>query len=238
MKNDDFYVGYLPKAPERLSATLRQIVLALIALGCTLPIALVFAQAPFPLSTFEFQNYKTFDGVLSEHPYPVLLGSKSFLLVAPGKHGAMELVKGLDGRTARLRGSLIYRDGIAMIEALPDTIQASTDAPIRPAPATDFGLVTLAGEIVDSKCYLGVMNPGNGKVHRDCAARCISGGIPPAFVVKDSAGAAKALVLSNAGPVLDFVAEPVEISGRLLRSNGILELRADPGSVRRLGKRE
>jgi hypothetical protein len=29
--------------------------------------------------------------------------------------------------------------------------------------------MTLTGEIVDSKCYLGVMNPGQGKVHRDCA---------------------------------------------------------------------
>jgi hypothetical protein len=98
--------------------------------------------------------------------------------------------------------------------------------------------VTLAGEIVDSKCYLGVMNPGNGKVHRDCAARCISGGIPAAFVVKDAAGVSKTLVLSNAGRLLEFVAEPVEISGRLFRSNGMLKLRADPGSIRRLGKRE
>ena len=98
--------------------------------------------------------------------------------------------------------------------------------------------MTLAGEIVDSKCYLGVMNPGNGKVHRDCAARCLSGGIPPAFVVKDASGVSKTLVLSNAGRLHEFVAEPVEISGRLLRSNGMFELRADPGSIRRLGQRE
>lgn len=29
------------------------------------------------------------------------------------------------------------------------------------------------------------MNPGNGKVHRDCAARCISGGVPAALVNSD-----------------------------------------------------
>jgi hypothetical protein len=238
VKNDDFYVGYLPKAPEGLSAVLRQIVLALLAIGTTLAVSLVFAQTPFPLSTFEFQNYKTFEGVLSEYPYPTLLGSKPYLLVAPGKHGAMELVTGLDGRTARLRGALIYRDGTAMIEALPNTIQPSPDPSVRPAPAIDLGQVTLDGEIVDSKCYLGVMNPGNGKVHRDCAARCLSGGIPPAFVVKDASGVSKTLVLSYAGRFHEFVAEPVEISGRLLRSNGMFELRADPGSIRRLGQRE
>jgi hypothetical protein len=235
--NEEFYVGYLPKAPAGLSVMVRRIVVGLTVLTVALAIALVFAQAPFPLSTFEFQNYQTFDGVLSEHPYPTLIGSQQrYLLVAPGKHGAMELVKGFDGRTARLRGSLIYRDGTAMIEALPGTIQPSTDAPVHLAPAVDFGEVTLAGEIVDSKCYLGVMNPGNDKVHRDCAARCISGGIPPAFVVKDSSGTSKTLVLTNAGPVLEFVAEPVQISGHLLRSNGMLTFEAVPGSIRRLGR--
>jgi 5-deoxy-5-amino-3-dehydroquinate synthase len=43
VKNDEFYVGYLPKAPEGISATVRQIVLGLIALGCTLAIGLVYA---------------------------------------------------------------------------------------------------------------------------------------------------------------------------------------------------
>jgi hypothetical protein len=45
-----------------------------------------------------------------------------------------------------------------------------------------LGPITVRGELVDSKCYLGVMNPGHGKVHRDCAARCIGGGIPLALV--------------------------------------------------------
>ncbi len=236
--NEEFYVGYLPKAPARLSVAMRRIVLALVGLAVTLAIALVLAQAPFPSSTFEFQNYKEFAGVLQELPYPSLVASKPYLLVAPGKHGAQELVKGLDGRTVRLRGSLIYRDGTAMIEALPNKIQPSANPPVALAAAIDLGSVTLAGEIVDSKCYLGVMNPGNGKVHRDCAVRCISGGIPPAFVVKDSSGVAKILVLSNVQRLAEFVAEPVQISGRLLRSGGMLTLEADPGSIRRLGKRE
>ena len=36
-----------------------------------------------------------------------------------------------------------------------------------------LGPVELTGEIADSKCWLGVMNPGEGTVHRDCARRCL-----------------------------------------------------------------
>ena len=93
----------------------------------------------------------------------------------------------------------------------------------------------MTGEIVDSKCYFGVMNPGNGKVHRDCAARCISGGIPPMFVAKDSSGVSKSLVLAGVvnRQVMEYVAEPVKIGGRLVRSGRLLILETDVGSIRR-----
>ena len=53
-----------------------------------------------------------------------------------------------------------------MIEAVPESIKldgtgASGPLPSGPAQlATSLGRQTLVGEIVDSKCYLGVMNPG------------------------------------------------------------------------------
>src|SRR5260221_12669502 len=194
MTDPEFYVGYLPKAPPGLAGVVRRTVLGLMALVTILAVGLVLAQAPFPLSTFEFQQYKQFEGVLRAYPYPRL---DNYLLVAPGKHGAMDMAKGFDGRTVRLKGSLIYRGGDTMIEALPNTVQSSGAVPAAPATPIDLGLVTLAGEIVDGKCYLGVMNPGNGKVHRDCAARCISGGIPPLFVAKDASGVSKSLVLAG-----------------------------------------
>ena len=85
----------------------------------------------------------------------------------------------------------------------------------------------------------GVMNPGNGKVHRDCAVRCISGGAPPAFIVKDASGDAQVLLLTGSDgravnrEVLDYVAEPLTITGRLARRGDALLLRAEPGSFRR-----
>ena len=123
-----------------------------------------------------------------------------------------------------------------MIEVVPNSVQSTGGAGDSPA-RIDLGAVTLRGEIVDSKCYLGVMNPGNGKVHRDCAARCISGGIPPAFVVKDASGISKTLLLAGSDRrVIDFVAEPVEVSGRLSRSGDLLILEANPSSIRRIGR--
>jgi hypothetical protein len=73
-----------------------------------------------------------------------------------------------------------------------------------------------------------VMNPGNGKVHRDCAARCISGGIPPVFLVRDADGRAMTLLLANWNrALLDHIAEPVTIPGRMARSEGRLILYAE-----------
>jgi hypothetical protein len=100
------------------------------------------------------------------------------------------------------------------------------------------GEVTLTGEIVDSKCYLGVMNPGRTKVHRDCAARCISGGIPPAFVTADGFY----LLVGGDGrsvrhEVLDWVGETIEVTGTVQRSGETLILRAEPTSFRRVRAR-
>jgi hypothetical protein len=99
---------------------------------------------------------------------------------------------------------------------------------------------TLRGEIVDSKCYLGVMNPGEFKTHKACAIRCISGGIPPVLVVRTPGAAPQhyLLVDGDGGAVnrrvLDHVAEPLEITGRVTREGESLVLWADPGAYRRV----
>ena len=60
---------------------------------------------------------------------------------------------------------------------------------------SDKGAVELTGEIVDSKCFLGVMVPGSGKTHKECASLCLRGGIPPALFVQDRAGHSSLLLL-------------------------------------------
>jgi hypothetical protein len=105
--------------------------------------------------------------------------------------------------------------GSAMSDAGPGTVPAEVD----------LGHAQLTGEIVDSKCYFGVMNPGRGKVHRDCAVRCLSGGIPPALLVRDASGQMATVLIGNfRRELLDHVAEPVTLHGRLARSSGRLIL--------------
>jgi hypothetical protein len=176
---------------------------------------------------------------MEEWPYPILRsGDASFLLVGPGKHGLSELVKGMQGKTVQLKGTLIERGKDHMLEVLPESLHATGQTALSSKPV-DLGSVTLRGEIVDSKCYLGVMNPGSGKVHRDCAARCISGGAPPAFVARDESGQEQVLLLVGSDgrqlnkEVLPFVAEPVEISGALVRSGSNLVLKAEPSQFGR-----
>ena len=107
-------------------------------------------------------------------------------------------------------------------------------------PSILLGRGTFVGEIVDSKCHFGVMNPGTAKPHRACAIRCISGGIPPVLMVRHREGAIHYffLVSSTGAPVnklvLDLVAEPVEITGEVERHGDVLLLKADPASYRRL----
>jgi hypothetical protein len=113
---------------------------------------------------------------------------------------------------------------------LPDTIEAGAAAGARNA-AIVLGPAELTGEIVDIKCHLGVMNPGSGKVHRDCAVRCLSGGIPPGFLVRDRDGRERTLLLaSRSGQplvprILSRVAEPVRLRGTLESIDGALIFR-------------
>ena len=240
--NDEFYIGYLPNAPPVLGRRIAFISVSLLAAGLVVGFVLTRGQPQFADSRFEFRVNRDYAGVIEEWPYPILRsGDSSFLLVAPGKHGLSDAVKGWQGKDAQLRGSLIERGSDRMLEVVPGSMhEIATARSEDPAKSNALGPVTLRGEIVDSKCYLGVMNPGNGKVHRDCAVRCISGGAPPAFVARDTEGDSRVLLLVGSDgrrlnrEVLPFVAEPIEVSGELLRTGANLILKAEPSRFRRV----
>ena len=62
----------------------------------------------------------------------------------------------------------------------------------------ELGTFQLNGEVLDPKCYFGVMKPGHGKPHRDCAIRCIAGGIIPVFWVRNEKGEADYYLILDA----------------------------------------
>jgi nitrite reductase/ring-hydroxylating ferredoxin subunit/DMSO/TMAO reductase YedYZ heme-binding membrane subunit len=248
---EDFYVGYRPTAPPRLARFVRRSVAYTLVIAGAVALLATAAQRPFAASHFEFGNPRSFTGAVTADPYPSLAvprpgstpsdGAVSrYLLVGSGKSGAESEIEGMEGHHADLSGTLIYRADQTMLEVTPGSVKPITDAGDHAASEESLGVQTLRGEIVDSKCYLGVMKPGDGKPHRGCAARCISGGVPPLLVVSDGSGRTAHFILvdENMGVVnrriLHLVAEPVEVTGEIIRRGNQLFLKSDPARYRRL----
>src|SRR5262249_19440052 len=237
----------LPKAPKSIAAWVRAVVAFLFALAALLALGFARVQRGFAPSAFEFGKVRTIEGVIELNPFPTLVvskppsdggGSSRYLLVAAGKHGADSQVEAFAGMQVRLRGTLIYRGNQTMIELVSGSISTTGNTRWAPATARDLGAFELTGEIVDSKCYFGVMNPGNGKVHRDCAVRCLSGGIPPLFATNDFHGSPAVFLLEDASQkplprkaLLDRIAQPVRIRGKVLQIGGALALETEPSAI-------
>lgn len=254
-KSDEFYIGYEPKAPKGIARRTRWTVIGLWVLALLTAATLVGSQQAFDFGVFEFGQEREFRGVLVERPYPMLLVERSapaegapevsaMDLVAVGKHGAAAAVAGMDGQGVAVRGSLVYNRKRAMIEVTDDGISAwdANPALLRALDEqpVSLGRHALIGEIVDSKCNLGVMKPGRSKPHKACAILCIRGGIPPVLRVTGEGGELTYyLLVDEVGEpvndrVLEMVAEPVRIEGEVHRSADRLTLYADPAGYRRV----
>lgn len=251
-ERDPFYVGYLP-----LPMTIKRFIVPwlignfVLAIG----IAAVIAQQDRDPGdgVWETGEPITVIGLLVDDPYPMLrTKNKTYLLVEQGKVGVQTRLAGLDlgvSGTWQVTGYLIEREGRSVIElddahvtgALSPVVIDDMPADLLDLPATqDLGTHTLRGEIVDPKCYLGVMQPGDGKTHKACATLCIKGGIPPMLVVRNTASDTAAYLLTdaegNAFPEShhEYIADPIEVTGQVQRDGDLLILRADLGSIKRL----
>jgi hypothetical protein len=252
--NDEFYIGWEDKAAPGIKRFVRRIVSLLVMACLGGALALAAKQRTIGVSVFEWGTVKQYSGILKMEPYPHLLVPRpgtpgaqhtfsTYYLVAPFKHGLdREKFYPLNGKTVSLKGTLIYRGNQTMVEAVSDSIKAADRQlpPLQGQETVSLGRQTFVGEIVDSKCYLGVMNPGQLLPHRDCAILCISGGIPPVLLVRQKIGPPIYLLLASADnrpvnqQVLDLVAEPVQITGEVERQGDLLILRADPSTYRRV----
>lgn len=238
--------------PKSFAKVVHPVIGLLFVIGIVFAIIFLIGQKPFANSVFEFGNVKDFEGTIQAQPIPFLLIEKveknnglptyeRIPLVAEGKDGADELIEGFDGQHVKIKGTRIYRDDLEMIEVVAGSIEKSSgEASKLDDKETSLGTQTLRGEIIDSKCYLGVMNPGQSKPHRDCAVNCLRGGIPALFVVKDAKGNVSELwLLSDEGKpinkeILDYVAEPVVMTGEVKRTGDQLFFYSNPNSIKRL----
>ncbi|MCK6485749.1 MAG: hypothetical protein HUU22_10745 [Phycisphaerae bacterium] len=253
--NNGFYVGYLP-APATYVRFVRRLVPAMAVLAVVVSAGVAMMQRDPGTGAWETERIRAFEGVVDAAPYAMIRtvdanaesGMRTILLVREGKFGAVDKVEDVAGRFARVRGTVLQRDGRMLLELVSgdegvQTIDAPTPESLtrlaRPR-ARSLGRVTLRGEIIDPKCFFGAMKPGEGKLHKECATLCIAGGIPPMLRTSDAAGGATYHLLVGAGgeavndAVLPFVADPIEITGDLERCGDITLLRIDPHDIRRL----
>jgi hypothetical protein len=248
---NEFYVGYLPKAPAEISRRIRAVAIALIAIAVIGAFTFASVQRTFAPAMFEYGKQRSFEGIIERKPFPTLLvkrpgspdlASSRYLLVAEGKHGADDEVSAFEGKAVRLKGTLIYRGSQTMVELTKGSISVEGTGETLPAAEKMLGVFELNGEIVDGKCYLGVMNPGSGKLHRDCAARCLSGGVPILFVTDSFRGEPAALQLTDSSrkplpkaTFLDHVGQPVRLKGTVVESgDDSLIFEIDPSGISEL----
>jgi hypothetical protein len=199
-------------------------------------------------------------GMLVLEPYPMLLTAperegepvRAILLVNQGKCGVLssggfcgpvdevkesaEKLGRLNHQMVEVRGTVLRRDGRVMIElAERDSIKVAPGEKWREFPKAGTepvgrGHISLRGVVVDSKCYMGAMKPGEGKVHRACAVRCVLGGVPPVLVSRDASGKAVYYLMtdSRGGVSSDQWAE---IVGDEVDVDGDLEMVGDVGVI-------
>ena len=224
---DDFYIGYEPAMPPAMARRVRRTAIVLLLVAVVVTLLLIVVQSRFSAGRFEYGTTRTLEGRLVEFPYPVLdtgggASPTFYWLVGPGKHGAAGLVRGLDGRTVRVRGTVIERDGDAMLQIDAGAVEATRPHETPSASATvRIRTVTVTGELVDSKCHLGVMKPGEGPAHRDCAVRCLLGAVPPMVVVRGGRGAPQRLAMLDEDG-RPFFSDFSSLAGRPIRIRGTL----------------
>lgn len=239
---DDFYVNYLP-TPPAVRRFLRRLAPAAIALAAAAGLVVARTQ-PDPGNAVWESEPNEWVGTYIFTPAPALYaddagaGSPGFMLVVqPGKHGG-PTDPALANTRVRLRGTLLHRDQRRMIE-LADDPEAAAGNPTPPPPFTNATPITLQGEIIDPKCFLGAMKPGHGKTHKECATLCITGGIPPMFASRAPDGSIElALLCAPDATALSpdaypFIGEPVEITGTLETAGSLRRIRLDPANIRR-----
>jgi hypothetical protein len=247
MHKDEFYIGWQQKAPQDFATHIRKVLAILAVLFVVSSGILALKQKKFSAASFEFGQLTEIKGVYQQFPVPSVkvttqqdaFGHVSYItipLVGYGKFGAEGTIADLekernttlDKKLVIFKGTLLYSDGKTLLQidkndnplVSVSTLNSSPD----PAPAIkELGTLQLTGEVLDPKCYFGVMKPGQGKPHRDCAIRCIAGGMSPVFYVRNEKGEANYYLILDANgkkmndELKDYVADPVSLEARAVQ---------------------
>ena len=227
-----FYVGYL-KLPSGLKGFLAGLLALLLVIDGGLAVLAFAGQPPHPTGDWGSGDEATYTGQFQAKPYPLVRlfpsGGKPghvVLLAGEGKDGPPAGMDDLDGAMVEARSYPVTRGDLVVlqIDNPPVRQDASRMDPLPQGPAEP---ATLTGEVVDSKCYAGAMNPGEGKAHEGCGSFCLYGGIPALFVTNGPDGSVRWYLMAapDGGPVGDearaLVGRSVELTGTIRRGDGL-----------------
>jgi hypothetical protein len=252
---DEFYVGYLPKAPTQISTAAKRVILVLSVAMIGLATITALEQKQFSTAKFEYGLITPVDGYLFTKPVPHLLVPlgkdmsdqevyQTVLLVGFGKAGAENFIfsrrspgKKEEGAKVRLTGSLIYGDGKTLLQVdEASNLEYLEGKPAEASIRHEQEKISVSGEIVDPKCFFGVMKPGEGKTHRSCAIRCIAGGIPPVFKT-DSSGYFLLVNENNeavSSEIVNIVGDNISLTGVAVHWNDWTILQVSSEKIRQL----
>lgn len=243
---DPFFIGWEDTPPREPIQRSRRSAWIAVALVSVLAVVVAATQSDFSgKGTWDFTE-RTFEGLFLAEPYPAVVTKEAvhYLVYEDKRTLSPEEAKPLHLRTVTITGSLIEdpTQPTSMI-AVPsvERIEATGGPSADPLATVEWRSVSgIRGEICDSKCALGAMNPGLFKPHRACATVCLQGGIPPVLIVPTAADSSEhyLLVGPDGAPILDvaleYVALPVEMDGAVGQLGDWKILRADTRSIRTL----
>lgn len=247
--NQDFYAGYSPMPEPDRRFLFKAVPAGLIGLAASGAI-LGSRAGSSGGGRWETGTPVTLTGRLSFEPYPTLwVGDEAIVLAGFGKRGADSYTRPLDGQVVQATGVRIVRGQCYMLGVAEGDIAAiDVDLPAAPVPQPSE-TVSMIGEILDAQCFMGIMNPGYGRTHRGCATQCIRGGQPvyfsPGIRPSDDAGGGLScggngfvLAAPDGGAInpliLDHIAVPVTMTGKLERIGNLSRLTMAADSLQRL----
>ncbi|MEM7625168.1 MAG: hypothetical protein AAF333_06020 [Planctomycetota bacterium] len=244
----EFYVGYLP-LPARMKRGLLILVpmllIAVVVVGAVLPTK----QNDPGTGAWDLDGVTEYTGIVRTEPYPAVLvpadsgGYDTVLLASQIKTGVQERAADFEGAWVTVRGNLAERDGRRLLTLLDgDTAVQPVEAAgsFAPAEPESQGRFQLTGQIIDPKCYLGAMKPGEGKIHKACATLCIKGGIPPMFMTENRGGERALYLLTDASgdavfnPIEQYIADPITAEGEIETHGDLSWFKIDPLTIQRL----
>jgi len=226
--DEDFFIGWAADVPLSLSQFLKRSVMIISAVTVVMALTLPNLSEELKGSEFTFGNIQEYEGTFHMLPVPRLtIEHEDHLLIDFGKFSASRSIKEyeqlhnvqLDQTILRIEGSPISYNGRNLIELsnqLASILEHKSSSSNSNFEKIELGSISLKGEVLDAKCFFGVMNPGDGPVHKFCAALCIEGGIPA--VIYDETIDEYYIIKGENG--LDINEQLVPLAGEIVRLSG------------------